>query len=55
MFQWLMQNWAQLLVGFLAIETVIARLFPNVGFLQTAEKDLQAVIQATGANQPPKS
>lgn len=48
MVQWLSTNWQPILVGLLALETALSRIFPNVGFLQTAQKDTQAVATATG-------
>jgi hypothetical protein len=51
--QWFLQNWQSVLIGALVIETAFARVFPNVGFLQEAEKDLKAVADATGTKVPP--
>lgn len=48
MIQWLAANWQAILLGMLAIDTVLVRLFPNVGFFQSAEKDLEEVAAAAG-------
>lgn len=50
--QWLSARWVQVLVCLVAIETALARLFPDVGYLQTAEKDLEAVEAAAGVPGP---
>lgn len=46
--QWLSAHWQDIIIGLLALETVLARIFPNVGFFQTAVKDTQAIANATG-------
>lgn len=52
MIQWLGANWQPVLIGLIALDTVLVRIFPNVGFLAVAEKDLNELASVTNAQAP---
>jgi hypothetical protein len=40
---WLANNWQNLAIALLMIDTALIRLFPNAGVLKTVQTDLTAI------------
>jgi hypothetical protein len=46
--QWVFAHWADILISLIAVERALERLFPDWGWLKTAETDTTAVANAVG-------